>query len=1157
MEFLQNALRGVPEYQTLQTAVQNGRTPVMATGLSRVHKVNIIDTLPAVLQRRALVLVADEGEAARVKDDLRLFGRESVIFPARDLCFQSIEGFSREFEHNRIGVLASLLKEECSTVIAPVDAVLTFTVPRDILFHLLLTLKPGLQMDMQTLLQKLVFGGYSRCDMVEGEGQFSVRGGIVDVFIPGNENPVRVEFWDDEIDTICAFDVVSQRRLDTLDAVTICPAKEVLFEDEAAFAEKMTAFADSLSAKRQKAKERIYNDAKNLSAGVSISNIDKYIPLCYTQPETLLDYLCDALIFLVDPGKIQERLRSFFWQQHEDLKAYLEEGVLVKGLDRHTLTQTEFVSQIEDADSLLLETFTATQAGFGIKELVNFRMQTIAPWGGLQKDLEEDVRVFLNRNYCVAVFAGTERAAITLADELRKSGLNASYHSTLPTPSPGAVLVAQGGLPAGIDYVDVKLAVLTHARANASKKQRKKHYTQNSAAIGSLEELRKGDLVVHSVYGIGVFDGINKIETSGIVKDYIKIKFLKDDILYVPVTQLDLVSRYIGAGDAGTVKLNRLGSDQWIKTKTRVRHAVKDMAKELIALYAKRMQVKGFAFSEDSDLQHDFEYHFPYEETDDQLRCADEIKGDMEKPVPMERLLCGDVGFGKTEVALRAAFKCVCDGKQCAILVPTTILAWQHYKTLLQRMEHFAVNCEMLSRFRSASQQTQIKKALRRGEIDIIVGTHRLISSDVQFKDLGLLIIDEEQRFGVAQKEKLKQLFPSVDVLTLSATPIPRTLNMAMSGLRDMSILEEAPQDRHPVQTYVLEHDRGVLLGAIHKELARGGQVYYIYNRVETIDRVAARLKIDLPDANIAVAHGQMGEEELSAVWRALIDHEIDILVCTTIIETGVDVPNVNTLIIEDADRFGLAQLHQLRGRVGRSSRRAYAYLAFRRGKVLSDIATKRLEAIREYTEFGSGFKIAMRDLEIRGAGNILGAKQHGQMESVGYDMYLKLLSDAISEEKGEQIQPDAECLVDLQVPAHIPESYIESLSARLQIYRRIAGIQNDQDSEDVMDELIDRFGEPPAAVLGLIDIALLRNRAAKCGIYEISDKTGSMLFYFNDFTLEKATRLVRGLKGRVMVSAGDKPYVAVKSKAGQYPIDLLREVLDVYEQQESEQNKG
>ena len=658
-------------------------------------------------------------------------------------------------------------------------------------------------------------------------------------------------------------------------------------------------------------------------------------------------------------------------------------------------------------------------------------------------------------------------------------------------------------------------------------------------------DIQPGDLVVHSMYGIGRFQGIRNLETNGVTKDYITIKYAGTDMLYVPVTQLDLVSRYIGPRDDSGVKLNKLNSMEWTKTRNKVRKAVKDMAEELTKLYAQRQTAKGYAFSADNDWQADFEERFDYQETDDQLRCIQEIKEDMEKPMPMDRLLCGDVGFGKTEVALRAAFKCILDSKQVAILVPTTVLAWQHYQTAIKRFEHFPVKVELLSRFRKPKEQQQIIRELNRGTIDLVIGTHRLVQKDVKFKDLGLVIIDEEQRFGVAHKEKFKETFKGVDVLTLSATPIPRTLNMALSGIRDMSVIEEPPMDRHPIQTYVIEHNQGVIAQAINKELRRGGQVYYIHNRIDSIQRTASIIQQMVPDARIAIAHGQIPENELSEIWRQVVEHEVDILVCTTIIETGVDVPNANTLIIEDADRLGLSQLYQLRGRVGRSNRRAFAYFTFRRGKVLTEVASKRLDAIREFTQFGSGFHIAMRDLEIRGAGSILSGKQHGHMEAVGYDMYIRLLNEAIAEQKGEALPHSPEdCLVDISIDAFIPEHYIENLSQRIDAYRKIASITSEEDSSDVLDELIDRYGEPPKSVMGLVNVALTRNTASALNIKEITQRKDNVLFFISQPEVSQIQALLANYKNRVRFFDSEKPYFQVKLEKKQKASDLMNEVI-------------
>ena len=790
-----------------------------------------------------------------------------------------------------------------------------------------------------------------------------------------------------------------------------------------------------------------------------------------------------------------------------------------------------------------MDTFTRSLNEVPLKELVQITASQLSTWSGEYAILKDDVEDYMKTGFCCVVFAGTPRGAQALADDLRQD-FSADLVQDVPAITPGKIYVLEGTLSAGMEYPQLKLAIISHAKTGVSRTRAPKQ--KKGGHIKNLSDLNVGDYVVHVSHGIGIFEGIVKREIHGVVKDYIKIRYAGTDMLFVPVTQMDLVTKYIGGKEEGIVKLNKLNSAEWAKTRARVKKAVKDMADELIKLYAKREASKGYAFGQDTDWQNDFERRFPYDETDDQLRCIQEIKADMERPVPMDRLLCGDVGFGKTEVAIRAAFKCVMDGKQCAVLVPTTILAWQHYQTFRNRMEGFPVKVDILSRFRTPREQEQVLEELRRGQIDVIIGTHRLVQKDVKFKDLGLCIIDEEQRFGVKHKETFKEMRNNVDVLTLSATPIPRTLNMAMSGIRDMSTIEEAPQDRQPVQTYVMEHDWGILTQAMNKELRRGGQVFYLHNRVDTIDSCAATIQKLIPDAVVVVAHGKMSEEQLSKVWKRLLDHEIDILVCTTIIETGVDVSNCNTLIIEDADRLGLSQLYQIRGRVGRSSRRAFAYLTVTKGKALTDVATKRLEAIREFTTFGSGFRIAMRDLEIRGAGNILGAQQHGHMEAVGYEMYLKMLSDAVAVAKGEKPDTQAtECQVDIRIGAHIPEDYIESLPQRIDIYKKIASVENDQDALDITDELIDRFGDPPESVKGLIDVSLLRNKAASLGIKEISQRTDSLLFYPEVVDMEAASRLAANLKGRVMLNAGAKPYLAVRVLKGEKPVDTMRLALD------------
>ncbi|MDE6665783.1 MAG: transcription-repair coupling factor, partial [Ruminococcus sp.] len=780
------------------------------------------------------------------------------------------------------------------------------------------------------------------------------------------------------------------------------------------------------------------------------------------------------------------------------------------------------------------------------RRLVSFEAMQTAVWGGEMKQLTEDLMEFIKRKYRIILCAGSEKTLPIIQEDLNEKGILCDLCSDDTVPQNSRVCLMSGSFSGGFEYPENKTVLITQGRSMDSKQRNKRKKKNKAEEIRSLADIAEGDLVVHSGHGIGRFIGIRKLEFDGVTKDYITIQYAGTDKLYIPVTQLDMVSKYIGPRDDSGVKLNKLSSNEWQKTRGNVKRAVKDMAHELIELYAKREQSRGFAFFPDDEIQHDFEERFPFVETDDQLQSISEIKSDMESSKPMERLLCGDVGFGKTEVAFRAAMKCIIAGKQCAILAPTTVLAYQHYQTALRRFEQFPVNIELLSRYRTPKQQTEILKKLKQGRIDLIIGTHRIIQKSVIFKDLGLAIIDEEQRFGVAHKEKFKESFSGVDILMLSATPIPRTLNMAMSGIRDMSVLEEPPQDRYPVQTYVIEYNMSTIIQAIVRELRRSGQVYYIHNRIETIQACVARLQERLPDARIAYAHGQMSEDEMSDIWEKLVEHEIDILVCTTIIETGVDVPNVNTLIIDDADRFGLSQLYQLRGRVGRSNRRGYAYFTYQKDKVLTEIATKRLNAMREFTQFGSGFRIALRDLEIRGAGSILGGRQHGHMEAVGYDMYLKLLSEAVAEEKGEKPERIPECLIDIQIDAHIPEKYISSLNQRIDIYRKIMLVNNDEDKADLIDELIDRYGEPPKSVLGLIEVSLLRNKAAHLGITEISQKNSSMYFYTEYMETQQIAALSENYKGSITFNGSGKSYISVKISPKSKPFDMMRETVEI-----------
>ena len=1148
-------LSGSAEYNKIISAVSKGFLPMGVLGLGNVHKAHYISAICDETEKKALIITPDESQATKLCADLNVFSSGAYLYPARDFSFITTEGQSREFEQKRLGVLTKIIRGEYNYIVCSVQAAMQLTIPQDILAERSVLLKENEEPGLDRTVRALIDAGYTRCEQVDGVGQFAVRGGILDFFPSYSVQPIRIEFWGDAIDSMTLFDIETQRRTDIVSEAEIIPATEILFSSQEELKEKIQKFAETVKGKGSvNIKKHLEADIDRLSGGVMLSSCDKYLSLAYEKPETIFDYVFADLLFVSESFSVRNKASDYTKRFSEDLKLFIEDGTICKGLDEYNLSFRDITERYEEMGAIYLDNLSRGSFDTPVRDLVSIKAQQSAAWDGTLSSLLEDLEIPLKRKFTCVVLAGTEKAAKELCYDLETNDVKAMYFAIPPAEFPESyVCVLPGSAGASFEYTDIKFTLFSFVKSfSATSTRKRKAAIKQGKSIHSLEELHKGDYIVHATHGIGVFDGIHKMQIGGITKDYIKIQYAKQDVLMIPVTQLDMVAKYItpGSGENTKVKINRLGSDDWNKTRSKVKSAVKDMAAELTKLYAQRMNSQGFAFSPDFDMQSDFERRFEFDETEDQLTAINEIKQDMEKPHPMDRLLCGDVGFGKTEVALRAVFKCVADGKQCAILCPTTILAFQHYQTIMKRFDGFPVEIEMLSRFRTQTEKAKIKKDLKRGFIDIIVGTHSVIAKSVDFKDLGLLVVDEEQRFGVAQKEKLKERFPNVDVLTLSATPIPRTLNMAMSGIRDMSILEEPPQDRHPVQTYVIEHDMGVLAQAIEREIRRGGQVYYLHNHVDDIERTALKIKELLPDIRIGVGHGKMSEDELSEVWRRLLEGEIDVLVCTTIIETGVDVPNANTLIIEDADRLGLAQLHQIRGRVGRSARRAFAYFTFKPNKELSEEATRRLNAIREYTQFGSGFQIAMRDLEIRGAGNVLGAQQHGHLASVGYDMYLQLLSMAVEEEKGgvipETKKKDRECLVDLQINAFIPEKYISAMKSRLYMYKRIADIETEDDASDVIDELCDRFGEPPAAVQGLIDICLLRNSAISLGIYEIVQRNGALLFYSDDIDMKKVGRLSIVMKGRVSISAGVKAYISVKIPINQQPIDVLKQVIKI-----------
>ncbi len=1086
MELLLQKLLEIPEAAALAEAVEKGGCPAAVTGLAAVHKAQLAAALARRTGRPLVMVCADEGEAGRLAGDLEtLLGLPALRLCARELFVRPGAVASRQWETARIAALYALARGQGRLAVCTAEGLLQKTAPARQLLDSALTLEIGGRWDLAQLPLRLVAAGYTRCDQVEGVGQFALRGGILDVFSPQMDQPVRCEFFDDEIDSLGAFDTATQRRTENLTAALVLPAAE-------------------------------------LPEG--------------TPPAAAFGCLpADALICLCETGRVTERVKTVLFQAREDTESLLAAGEPNGDLMRLLLSQSEWLSQLERFPVCMMEALPTSRYPLNPRTLLTVSAKQLSAYGGSLDAAAGDLEHYRSAGFGALLLCGNSTRAKNLQRMLQERGIPAALDfDGGALPRPGEVRLTVGALSAGAEYPQLSLAILTEGQLTAAPSgkapARRAVKKDSRQKLLSYTDLTPGDLVVHTHHGIGRFEGMRKMPVDGVEKDYIKIAYAGGDSLYVPATQLDLVSKYIGGGGEDSdrpAKLNKLGGADWTKQKARAKAAAKDLAKGLIALYAERQRRPGFAFSPDSPWQREFEEAFDYAETDDQLRCVEEIKKDMERPVPMDRLLCGDVGYGKTEVALRAVMKCVLDGKQAAILVPTTVLAQQHFNTAVNRFRSFPVEIRVLSRFQTPGQARQILSDLRAGRIDLLIGTHKLLQKDIQFKDLGLLIVDEEQRFGVSHKEKLKEMARQVDVLTLSATPIPRTLNMALSGIRDMSTLEEPPHNRQPVQTYVVEHSWPMIADAMRREIDRGGQVYYLHNRVESIDLTASRIqKLLGEEVKVVVGHGKMNEQQLSSVMEQMVEGEAQVLVCTTIIETGIDIANVNTLIIEDADKMGLSQLHQLRGRIGRSARRAYAYLTYRPGKVLTEIAAKRLTAIKEYVEFGSGFKIAMRDLEIRGAGNLLGPEQSGYMMSVGYDMYLQLLEDAVLEEQGGKKAVATECAADLTVSANIPERYVPSAEQRMDLYRRIAAIRSQEDAADLIDELMDRYGDPPQSVYTLLDVALLRASAARAGISDISQRGDKLRFLIADFAVEAIAKVcaMPKYRQRLHLAAGEKP---------------------------------
>ena len=1096
-----NPLKELIEFEDLNQDLKRGSGPVQVSGCMESQKVHLMEETAEEIPWK-LVVTYDEARAREMYDDFLCFRQDAWLYPAKDLLFFNADIHGNLLARQRLQVLRHLMEDASGVVITTLDGLMDHLLPLSRLRDQVMKVETGQELDLGQWKERLVELGYERTGQVDGMGQFSIRGGILDIFPLTEEVPVRIELWDTEVDSIRTFDLESQRSIEQLDEITIYPATEMVLTNAQKLrgVERLRAEEKIFSGKLRdgmKTEEayRISGIIRELTEGIEqgfkTSGLDGSITYFSSETVSFLDYFDPdaSMVFLDEPARLKEKGEAVELEFRESMSHRLEKGYLLPGQTEVLFSAKEILARAQRDNTVYLTGLEQKLPGMAVEKKYSVSVKNINSYQSSFEMLIKDLQRWKKEKYRVILLSGSRTRASRLAGDLREYGLSAFCPDNEERiVQPGEILVTYGVLHRGFEYPQIKFLVITEGDmfGTEKKKRRRKKTSYEGKKIQSFAELSVGDYVVHEDHGLGVYRGIEKIERDKIVKDYLKIEYADGGNLYLPATRLDGIQKYAGA-DAKAPKLNKLGGEQWNRTKAKVKSAVKEIARDLVELYAARQEMGGFQYGPDTVWQKEFEELFPYEETDDQLDAILATKKDMESRKIMDRLICGDVGYGKTEIALRAAFKAIQEGKQVVYLVPTTILAQQHYNTFLQRMKDFPVRVDLMCRFRTPGEIKKTVEDLQRGVVDIVIGTHRVLSKDVKFKDLGLLIIDEEQRFGVAHKEKIKKLKENVDVLTLTATPIPRTLHMSLVGIRDMSVLEEPPVDRTPIQTYVMEYNDEMIREAVNRELARNGQVYYVYNRVKDIDEVAAHLQELVPDASVVYAHGQMGEHQLEKIMFDFINGEIDVLVSTTIIETGLDIPNANTMIIQDADRMGLSQLYQLRGRVGRSSRTSYAFLMYKRDKLLKEEAEKRLQAIREFTELGSGIKIAMRDLEIRGAGNVLGAEQHGHMEAVGYDLYCKLLNQAVQALKGQRDEEEEfETVVECDIDAYIPASYIKNEYQKLDIYKRISGIETEEEYLDMQDELLDRFGDIPRAVDNLLVVAALKAMGHRAWVTEV-----------------------------------------------------------------------
>lgn len=1102
-------------------------------------------------KRIRLVITHNEVRAKELVEDLKLYDHDVMYYPAKDFIFYSADVHGQAIVKERLKVIKRLLEKEPLTVVTTLDGGMDYCLPFERYQENRIHVAEEEILDLEEFKKNLVAIGYENTGQVQKEGEFSVRGGIIDVFPLTEECPYRIELWGDEVDGIRRIDVESQRSVETVSEIEIYPATEIFLEEDRILEGMHRMEEEMQTCVRRFEEEGKKEEASRLRQSVAnfretyevyhgLVNLESYVSYFTKNVSSFFDYFKgeDVCVYLDEPARCIEKGEAVEYEFRESMVSRLEKGYILPGQMEVLFSLPVLLKKLSELPLLLMTALDMKVKEFNVRHKYNFQIQAAPSYNNNFSLLAKDILRLKKNGYRVLVLSASGTRAERLCQDLQDYEIPAFYSRDLSHELlPGEVMIGKGTLRKGFEYPNLRFVVMTEGDifGGVKKKRKKRVKRYEGAAIHSFNDLKIGDYVVHENHGLGIYEGIEKIEVDHITKDYLKVAYAGGSNLYIPATSLEVLQKYAGSDAAKVPKLNKLNSPEWKKTKTRVKGAVKEIAQELVDLYAKRQAKQGHAFEKDTVWQREFEEVFPYEETEDQLHAIEDTKKDMESIKAMDRLICGDVGYGKTEIAIRAAFKAVMDGKQVAVLVPTTILAGQHYNTFVQRMRDYSVEVGMLSRLRTPKENRETVEKLRKGAIDIVIGTHRLLAKDVVYKDLGLLIVDEEQRFGVTHKEKLKQLKNDIDVLTLTATPIPRTLHMSLVGIRDMSVLEEPPVDRMPIQTFVMEKNDEIVREAILRELGRGGQVYYVYNRVANMDIIAGEVQKLVPEAIVAYAHGQMNERELERTMFAFVNGEIDVLVSTTIVETGLDIPNVNTIIIDEADKLGLSQLYQLRGRVGRSNRTAYAFLMYKRDKMLKEVAEKRLAAIKEFTELGSGFKISMRDLEIRGAGNLLGARQHGHMEAVGYDLYCKMLNEAVKRLKGEKVENDEfETNIDLKMDAFIPADYIPNEFQKLDVYKRIAEIETEPERDDMVDELIDRFGEPPQSVCNLLEIALLKAKAHDAYITAIVEKANQIritMFPQAKVATAKIPDLLAVYQGKLRFVPETTPYFVYQQK--------------------------